>query len=91
MDSSKLMTAIAPVIADFVAKATKPLADRIKQLEDRPTMKYQGVWASEKVYGSGNFVTDGGSLWHANRATVGERPGSGDAWQLAAKRGRDAK
>jgi hypothetical protein len=67
------------------------LTDRIKVLEDRPDLRYSGVWQQDQVYGSGNFVTDGGSLWHAKRASVGERPGVGDAWQLAVKRGRDGR
>lgn len=64
---------------------------RIKVLEARPELKYCGVWSADKVFGQGNFVTDSGSLWHASRANIGERPGSGDAWQLAVKKGRDAR
>jgi hypothetical protein len=69
----------------------KKLLARIEELEARPVMKYIGVWDQAKIYGAGNFVTEGGSLWHAQRASVGERPGSGDAWQLAVKKGRDAR
>lgn len=69
----------------------KKLLARIEALEARPELKYLGVWASEKVYGAGNFVTEGGSVWHAQRASVGEKPGAGDAWQLAVKKGRDAR
>ncbi|MBR1231975.1 hypothetical protein [Bradyrhizobium sp. AUGA SZCCT0182] len=69
------------------------LTDRVKELEARPSsLKYVGVWDQQKVYGAGNFVTDGGSMFHAQRASVGERPGSGsDAWVLAVKKGKDAK
>jgi hypothetical protein len=72
-------------------KLESKLLARIEALEARPEMKYLGVWAEDKVYGTGNFVTEGGSMWHAQRASVGERPGSGDAWILAIKRGRDAR
>lgn len=69
----------------------KKLLARIEALEARPELKYLGVWASETVYGAGTFITDGGSVWHAQRASVGEKPGAGDAWQLAVKKGRDAR
>jgi hypothetical protein len=69
------------------------LLERVETLEDRPEMKYAGVWRQEQVYGAGTFATDGGSLWHAKRASIGERPGApgGDAWQLAVKKGRDGR
>ena len=68
------------------------LVDRVKEFEARPQMKYVGVWNQEKVYGAANCVTDGGSMFHAQRASVGERPGSGsDAWVLVVKKGRDAR
>ena len=87
---------MAPVIREFVEKGfeklCQPLHDRIKALEARPEMKYFGVWAADKVYGTGNFVTDAGSVWHAQRASVGERPGAGgDGWVLAVKKGKDVK
>lgn len=67
------------------------LLRRIKALEDRPELKYCGVWQQDQVYGAASFATDAGSLWHAQRASVGERPGSGDAWKLAVKKGRDGR
>jgi hypothetical protein len=73
-----------------VAQLAK-LRAQVKTLTEQPTLKYCGVWSPEKVYGTGNFVTDSGSLWHGQRASVGERPGSSDAWMLAVKRGRDAR
>jgi hypothetical protein len=95
---SALCEAIAPVIRDVIAAAIKPISERnaalevrVQELEAKPSMKYRKVWDQAKVYGSGNFVTDGGSMWHADRANVGERPGSSDAWTLAVKKGRDAR
>jgi hypothetical protein len=95
----------APSVREFIVAAVEPvrsenarlsaelvgLRDRVKELESRPSLKYAGIWKSDAVYGSGTFITDGGSVWHAQRASVGERPGSGDAWQLAVKKGRDAR
>jgi hypothetical protein len=88
-----LCDSFAPVIRDYVLDAVRPLHDRIKVLEARPNLKYCGTWAADKVYGVGNFVTDGGSIWHAQRASIGERPGTSpaDAWLLAVKKGKDAR
>jgi hypothetical protein len=69
----------------------KRLLERIEALEARPEMKYCGIWKADTVYGTGNFVTDNGSLFHANRASVGERPGTSDSFTLAVKKGKDAK
>ncbi|MCK1517276.1 hypothetical protein IVB22_33190 [Bradyrhizobium sp. 190] len=88
----------APVIHDLLQKVFEPvgrdladLQNRVKELEERPALKYAGIWNSDAIYRTGMFVTDGGSLWHAQRASVNERPGSSDAFVLAAKKGRDAR
>jgi hypothetical protein len=52
---------------------------------------YRGVWADGEVYTLGDFVTWGGSLWHSNSAEVKSKPGDGEDWTLAVKRGRDGK
>ncbi len=82
---------LAPVIKEAIAEAVAPLERRIKELEARPAMKYCGVFDATKVYHVGDFVTDGGSLWHCADTNIGARPGSSEAWQLAVKRGRDGK
>lgn len=69
--------------------ALEGLEARIKALEDRPALKYLGVW-KEGAYREGDFVTDHGSLWHCHSATH-MRPGTSNAWQLAVKRGKDAR
>jgi hypothetical protein len=84
----------AGAIIDALGKvidANNRLVERVAHLEARPELKYLGVWRHDQVYGSGTFITDNGSLWHAQRASVGERPGAGDAWILAAKKGRDGR
>jgi hypothetical protein len=55
-----------------------------------PVPHYKGVWKSEVGYAEGDCVTWGGSLWHCNKETSG-KPGEGDDWTLAVKKGRDAK
>ncbi len=57
-----------------------------------PVMIYKGVFHHGESYSPGDTVTWGGSLWHCNEAT-GDKPGENGSkgWQLAVKRGRDAK
>lgn len=62
---------------------------RLTSLEQRPPMAYQGVWDAGKVYSVGDFVTKSGSLWHCADSNKGVQPGTGNAWKLAVKRGRD--
>lgn len=54
-----------------------------------PGMIYRGVYR-EQQYALGDTVTWGGSLWHCDKST-NEKPGGGDNWTLAAKRGADAR
>jgi hypothetical protein len=51
---------------------------------------YRGTWVPATTYARHNSVTHGGSLWIA-RIDTKQKPGDGDAWQLAVKRGRDAR
>jgi hypothetical protein len=67
------------------------LEQRIEVMEEeRKNFAYRGVWEAGLAYRAGNFVTDGGSVWHCKRTTT-QRPGPGDAWQLAVKRGQDGR
>jgi hypothetical protein len=85
-DQHALMHSIAPVIGDFVRRAIKPLADRIKELEARPAAKYVGVFKDGRQYEEGNFVTDHGAVWHCN-GTTRQRPSNSADWTLAVKSG----
>ena len=76
-------------ISDLV-ELTAALERRVADLETRPTMSYCGVWKEGAAYQRGDFVTHDGSVWHAWQQTA-ERPGTSEAWQLAVKRGRDAR
>jgi len=62
------------------------LAQRVQALEQKG---YRGVWSPLQRYEVGAFVTDFGSLWHANLASQGIRPGTNSAtWTLSVKRGK---
>jgi hypothetical protein len=83
----------APVVCEYVAKTIAdlvvPLRDRIQKLEERPSVRYLGVWSAEKRYEPGSFVTHSGSIWHTDLESTGIRPGEGGnvIWKLAVKRG----
>lgn len=55
-----------------------------------PATIYRGVFKDGEAYDVGDLATFGGSLFHCNEATT-EKPETGKAWTLAAKRGRDGK
>lgn len=52
---------------------------------------YRDVWKeSAGEYNRGDLVTHKGAVWLAKSKTT-ERPGTGDAWKLVVKNGRDGK
>jgi len=55
-----------------------------------PSMIHRGVYAAGQDYEVGDCVTWAGSLWLCRKPT-NIKPGDGDYWILAVKRGRDAK
>ncbi|AUT63852.1 carbohydrate-binding protein [Paraburkholderia terrae] len=56
-----------------------------------PVLIYRGVYQADETYRAGDVVTWAGSLWHCNATTDTRPDAGGDAWTLAAKRGRDGK
>jgi hypothetical protein len=68
------------------------LEARIATIEQRRSLDYLGVWRPDQPYARGDCVTRQGSLFVCRaRTEPGDVPGQSDAWQLAAKRGRDGK
>jgi hypothetical protein len=64
---------------------------RLARVENRPELRYFGVWKAGTVYAEHTAVTHDGSIWIAREATS-IRPGDGSgAWTLAVKKGRDAR
>jgi hypothetical protein len=65
---------------------------RLAALEEKPSVRYCGVWEAGKDYMNGDAVTKGGSLWICKLNHVSSEPGVDYvSWQLAVKRGRDGK
>ena len=94
LDLEELSRVLVDQITEYVLPVVDKLARQIDTiaaaLEEREKqLRYCGVYEAGRKYSKGNFVTDGGSLWHCDRETT-TRPGVGDCWTLAVKRGRDA-
>lgn len=89
----------APDLAGAIAAAIAPLraeladlAQRVERLETRPAgLKYCGVHDPTLVYGLGDVVTEGGSMFVSKVPTNRGLPGKSSDWQLACKRGRDGR
>lgn len=78
------------VMVNVLEKSLRPIFKRVESLEAQlEQRKYFGVW-DHGLYKEHNMVTHSGSLWIALRDTT-SKPGETDDWQLAAKRGRDAR
>lgn len=76
--------AVTLAVPDAVERA---IGEAIKSV---PRMEYHGVW-TERAFTKGDTVTFGGSLWICRVEHTTGKPGMCDDWQLAVKRGRDAR
>ena len=56
-----------------------------------PVVVDRGVYKDGSAYEQGDAVTWGGSLWIAQKDSPEGKPGMGDGWRLAVKKGRDGK
>lgn len=92
LETSALHMGEIHAIIHWFSHRCMALEVRVKELEERPSVEYRGVWRSTQQYQRGSLVTHDGSIWHADVASTGLMPGDGAAgWRLAVKRGRDGK
>jgi hypothetical protein len=89
-DGKEFGEELTEIIKSYVARAVKPLEDRIAQLEARGEVKMCGVWLQDCEYETGNLAIYNGSLWCA-KARTKSRPGSDSSWQLQIKQGTFSK
>lgn len=62
----------------------------VKEFQTREFID-RGVYRPEEEYLQLNGVTFGGSYWICQKDHPTEKPGDGDQWRLAVKKGRDGK
>lgn len=81
------------MVSAGIAAAVRGIVGQMLAMEDRLAARgfpYKGTWQKSGEYSRGDFCTHDGSMWFCC-ADTRERPGAGDAWQLAVKAGRDGK
>jgi hypothetical protein len=94
-------TALGTALGGAVKKLLDPIRTRVKALEalearvaalekSLEQRSYQGVHDAARTYQRHNLVTKNGSLWIALKDTYAI-PGESPDWQMAVKRGRDAR
>lgn len=100
LDTKAMAEALLEAVRKWVQPAFEKVGHRLAKAEARIAaleanlangpFKFMGPYTEGMDYTKGNFVVHQGSLWHCNHDTR-DRPGSGYAWTLAAKRGADGK
>lgn len=54
--------------------------------------RYKGTWDEKERYQAGNFVSQGGAVYHCNADNTSTRPGAdSNSWSLVCARGRDGR
>lgn len=83
---------VASTIAEILIEQLQPLRARIDALEKADAEReFKGVFSTTQTYKKGNSVAHNGSLWIAKADNPGYPGTVGNFWQLACKRGRDAR
>ena len=101
----ELAREISNLIRQHVAAVTKPLRDKIAELEtsnqrlaaqvaalQATGIRYVGAYQRAQTYKRGDVSTLDGSMWCAVSAVgPNEQPGRSQVWQLCCRAGRDGK
>lgn len=98
--SKATLTSIGRTLFMFSFLANTKLAElerRLARIEEKGVV-YRGVFNASDEYRRGDLVSHGGSIFHCTRPTQGVSPTHEQGakaldhpWQLAVKRGRDAR
>ena len=82
---TEFLDELAALTRQHVAERTKPLEDRIAELESRKSLEYRGTYRTDTEYGLNDLVTHSGMLWLCQQQGTRKKPGDGDAWRLVSK------
>jgi hypothetical protein len=100
-----LAAELASILREQVAAVTRPLRDKIAELEtsnqrlaaqvaalQAAGIRYVGAYQRAQTYKRGDVSTLDGSMWCAVSAVgPNEQPGRSQVWQLCCRAGRDGK
>ena len=100
-----LAAELASILREQVAAVTRPLRDKIAELEtsnqrlaaqvaalQATGIRYVGAYQREQTYKRGDVCTQDGSMWCAvSDVGPNEQPGRSQVWQLCCRAGRDGK
>ncbi len=84
------------MILDVIRNEIVSLKCKVSAIEEKGVC-YRGLYNASEDYSRGDMVTSNGSVFHAIRDTRGVTPACGESrerdhpWQIAVKRGRDAR
>ncbi len=84
---TKVLLALAKGIATAINERLAPMEARIAQLEQKPVVKYAGIWQQSKTYPEGSLITHAGGLWLATETTSGTPGTDASGFRLVVKRG----
>ena len=96
MNTKEDMNALASAIANAIKMALmgplvrgriEQLEARLVALEQRPGLKYCGIFQTGKAYSEAQLVTHQGGLWLAESPTTYAPGADGSGWKLIVKRG----
>jgi hypothetical protein len=82
--NDELVDAVGIAIGKLLDERCGPIEAKLKQF------RFCGAWTDGTEYLQGNFVTQGGAIFHAQVDTK-TKPGVGDAWLLVVPRARDGR
>ena len=77
-------------IAELLRQVNGRLDALERDVNEVRAFRYCGVWSEHQQYNANDFATHNGSVWHCRESTR-QRPGDGNVWSLAVKRGKDGR
>jgi hypothetical protein len=81
---------MAVALGQSIRKEREAVAKRLEALEQRPQLRWQGVFTEGTEYPAGSLCMRRGSAWLATVTTKAE-PGKSEDWAQFARAGRDGR
>ncbi|MCE8052282.1 hypothetical protein HOP61_13305 [Halomonas daqingensis] len=75
----------------FTIKTLMSSGEEQAQVFTLPVTVYKGTYVESESYTKGDLVTWGGSVWHSEIEENTTKPGAGEEWKLAVKKGQNGR